>query len=72
MTERTARELGGEIWSEFNSRILKGEEPFANWNVETLTATVDLITRILARHDGEIIRNDKDLPVEPLGHPSST
>jgi hypothetical protein len=71
MSERTVRELGGEIWAYLNGRIQAGEEPFTRWDVETLHATVDLIMGVLARHVGEVIRNDEDLPVAPIGAPQA-
>jgi hypothetical protein len=66
MKQRAVRELGGEIWAELNGRIQKGDDIFTDWSVETLQATIVLMMSVLARHEGEIIRNDADLPVAPL------
>lgn len=59
---RTVRELGGEIWAELSSRIPDEE---LNW--QSRNRVIDLLMGILARHQGKIIENDKDLPVKPLG-----
>ena len=57
----TVRELGGEIWAEMTIHI--DDQDLA---VEVKHSLIDLITRVLARHVGERIENDLDLPVEPL------
>jgi len=58
MKERTVRELGGEIWSEF--RKVEG----LDWRLQN--HLVDIVMGVLARHDGSVIVNDKDLPVAPI------
>ena len=67
MNERTIRELGGEIWAELQERQLKGANPaFAKLEPESVNAFIDLTMGVLARHANAMIRNDPDLPVEPL------
>lgn len=58
---RTVRELGGEFWAEVTREI---PEEDASW--ETKGRLVDILMGVLARHSGEVIENDRDLPVEPL------
>ncbi len=60
-TERTIRELGGEVWSELEYHIAEYE---CNWQVRG--KIVDIVMAVLARHENEIIRNDVDLPVKLL------
>jgi hypothetical protein len=59
-THVTVRELGGEIWAELSS-LPDGELPW-----QTADRIVDLVMGVIARHVGAAIRNDADLPVEPL------
>jgi hypothetical protein len=59
-TQVTVRELGGEIWAELSS-LSDGELPW-----QTKNRVVDLVMGVIARHVGTAIRNDADLPVEPL------
>jgi hypothetical protein len=59
-TNVTVRELGGEIWAELSS-LPDGELPWQSKN-----RVVDLVMGVIARHVGAAIRNDADLPVEPL------
>jgi hypothetical protein len=56
----TVRELGGEIWAELSSL------PDAELPWQTKNRVVDLVMGVIARHVGAAIRNDEDLPVEPL------
>lgn len=58
---RTIRELGGEFWAELSSRI---DDDELNWRSKN--KLVDILMGILARHQGKVIANDKDLPVAPL------
>jgi len=58
---RTVRELGGEIWSELLKAI---PEEKLDWRVKN--EIVDVVMGVLARHVGDTIGNDDDLPVEPL------
>ena len=57
----TVRELGGEIWSEISKRIA---EENINWKWKS--KVVDIVMGVLARHEGEVLANDRDLPVAPL------
>jgi hypothetical protein len=57
-THRTVRELGGEIWSELLKAV---PEEKLDW--QTKNEIVDVVMRVLARHVGEVISNDDDLPV---------
>jgi hypothetical protein len=62
----TVRELAGEIWAEING---------AHWgraqqlDPAELNQFIDTTLGVLARHDGHIIVNDTDLPVQPLPKP---
>jgi hypothetical protein len=58
----TIRQLGGEIWSEISQRI---PEAHADWRAKG--KFVDVVMGVLARHAGEFLENDADLPVDPLG-----
>jgi hypothetical protein len=60
MTERTVREQGGEIWAELH-RLPESE---LHW--KTRERVADIVMGVLARHVGEVIQNDGDLPVVPL------
>ena len=63
MSEKTVRELSGEIWAEVNKAFWeRGEEV----DVGLLNEFVDISLGGLARHVGSTIENDSDLPVEPL------
>ena len=57
---RTIRELGGEVFAEAWPIAEAGER----W--ELLGKFVDVMMGVLARHAGDVIVNDSDLPVEPL------
>jgi hypothetical protein len=57
---RTVRELSGEVWSE----LFKFPEERLSWQVRNEVA--DVILGVLARYDGWVIENDRDLPVTPL------
>ncbi len=56
---RTVREIGGEIWTELHS-IPEGD---LRWDVRN--AIVDVVMGVLARHAGNVLENDPDLPVQP-------
>lgn len=58
--ERSVRELGGEIWSELSQRVPEGR---VSWDIKN--EVVGLVMGILARHAGELIENDPDVPVPP-------
>jgi hypothetical protein len=62
MEAKTIRELGGEIAAEL-FRIPESELPWG-----TQSKIVDIVMGVLARHSGEVIKNDEDLPVAPLQH----
>ena len=66
MSEVTVRELGGEIWAELFSAARKGEPNLSSVSAEATDALIDFIMGVLARHEGECIKNDADLPVTPL------
>lgn len=63
MKQRTVRELAGEIWSECNTFILKNRGDVED---DGLKDFIDITLGVLARHEGKIIINDRDLPVAPL------
>ena len=67
MNSRTVRELGGEIWAELNSPSRANEtedqNPLGFLTLEMEIMLLDLIMQVLARHEGETIVNDQDLPV---------
>jgi len=68
MSEKTVRELAGEIWAEINSaHWRRGDEI----DVEVLNAFIEVASGVLARHDGATILNDPDFPVAPLKHGGS-
>lgn len=56
----TIRELGGEVWAE--ATTIAGA--YESW--ELLSDFVDVMMGVLARHAGNVIVNDVDLPVAPL------
>ncbi len=58
---RTVRELGGEYWAEISRRVSEEE---VGW--EAKGRLVEILLGVLARHEGAVIQNDEDLPVEPL------
>lgn len=74
MNQRTVRELGGELWAELSyqtqvetqDRISDGISSLKDFNFHAVHAVVDLVMAVLARHVGETIVNDEDLPVKPL------
>ena len=69
MKEVTIRELGGEIWAELFSRTRGGQDKLSSFNPETVDLLIDLIMGVVARHEGESIKNDADLPVVPIPRP---
>lgn len=60
MEKFSAVVLGGEIAPELY-RIPESELPWG-----TQSKIVDIVMAVLARHSGEVIKNDEDLPVTPL------
>lgn len=57
----TVRELGGEIWAESFKHV---DESEIDWRVKS--RLIDMVMGVLARHVGDLIENDGDLPVTPL------
>ena len=70
MKRRTVRELAAEIMLELDGEALRRRsagDPLLDGLGEKAYATLgDLVLGVLARHDGSVIVNDKDLPVAPL------
>ena len=70
MTSVTIRELGGEMWAELSDLVqvskAQGDNTFMGYNFEALNKTIDLAMAVVARHVGETIVNDGDIPVIPL------
>ena len=67
-TERTCRELGGDIFAAFAR--LQGDPEYAaleKVNFAEQKIMVDVVMRVLATHVGTIITQDDELPVKPLG-----
>jgi hypothetical protein len=63
----TIRELGGEIWGEWETRrggFPPFDTPCEDW--ELFHRYLDLSLAVIARHEGMQIINDADLPVVPL------
>jgi hypothetical protein len=63
MSSRSVRELGGEIWAEVTMRF---RETGRQIDIETKNIIIDLLVAVLARHIGETIENDEEMPVVPL------
>jgi len=61
---RTVRELAGEIWAEINYYYRK-QPDLSSLDLAVLNTFLDVAMGTLARHSGEVITNDVDLPVEP-------
>jgi hypothetical protein len=65
----TIRELGGEIWAEIAQLqndpdgSLIGKTDF-----RAAQELSDLVMGVLARYEGSVIVNHRDLPVKPLKH----
>jgi hypothetical protein len=68
MKERTIRELGGEVWAELESRLLRDPVAYKGFHedVQLLHKTIDIMMGVLARYENHQIINDKDLPVSKL------
>lgn len=69
MIMKSIRELGGELWSEMESRrSQENSTPIAFQKLSTkeISEITDFLMQILARYVGCIIENDDDLPVKPL------
>ena len=60
-SQRTVRELGGEIWAELTMRF---SEEKVDWQVKS--EITEMVMGVLARYDGVRIKIDKDFPVQPL------
>lgn len=63
MNEKTVRELTGEIWAEINGAYWRRGDKV---DVDALNEFIDIALGVLARHEGDTIVNDPDLPVAPL------
>jgi hypothetical protein len=57
---RTVREIGGELWAELSSL------PVDQLPWQTRDVVVDIVMGVLARHGGNVLENDRDVPVDPL------
>lgn len=68
MKVRTVRELGGEVWAELQTRLLKTPEAWKGFHEDTnlLHKTIDIMMGVLARYENHEIINDEDLPVKKL------
>ncbi len=64
MAAVSVRVLTGEIWAEVTERLLLNRDKHDS--VEFLNAALDIASGCLARHIGESIANDEEMPVEPL------
>jgi len=60
---RSIRELGGEIWAEVGQTF---PDDVIEW--QTKNELADLVMGVLARYDGYLLMNDRDVPVTPLPH----
>ena len=67
MSEKTIRELGGEVWAEAKSQLTATGAPETSH--QDLSRFIDVLMGVLARHEGVRIVNDEDLPVQPLDSP---
>jgi hypothetical protein len=56
----TVREIGGQVWAALGAL----PEEDIRWDVRN--KVVDIVMSVLARYDGQAIRNDPDMPVSPL------
>lgn len=66
MTERTIRELGGEIAAEITIRQRDPQHPLAHMDWRYTAHVIDVVMGVLARYTGATIINDEDLPVTSL------
>ena len=67
MKEINIRELGGEIWAEImHIKWHNKNSPISNLSDEAIGPLVDLVVRILARYECNVIMNDEGMPVDPL------
>ena len=69
MSERTIRELAGEIWAELEQESRNANihgSPIRSIHVDTMNRIIDVIMGVLARHENTLLVNDKDMPVMPL------
>jgi hypothetical protein len=63
---KNIRELGGEINGEITRRQRDPNHPLSKVGWEEGGKIVDLIMAVLARHIGEQLADDPELPVVPL------
>jgi len=70
MDNHTIREIGGEFFWELERAIrageLRGDDRYEGFRWDTRGYVIDLMMAVLARHEGETMTNDQDIPVEPL------
>lgn len=66
MIAKSVRELGGELWAEMEFRRQDRDLTLEKLSYKEISELTDFLMRVLVRHAGCIIENDKDLPVEPL------
>lgn len=67
MKTKTVRELGGEVWAEIvreQTRI--NDSCLREVDTAVTNKLVDLVTAVLARHIDVTIKQDENLPVQPL------
>jgi hypothetical protein len=69
-SSRTIRELSGEVWSELilvlSDARKAGDSLYEKIGPRESQIILDVLSGVLARHCGETIVNDEDLPVAPL------
>ena len=69
MSERTIRELAGEIWAELEQESRNAPingSPLRTIQMDAMNRLIDVIMGVLARHENTLLVNDKDMPVKPL------
>ena len=67
--QKTIRELGGEIWAEIAQLQNDADDSLiGKTDFRVAQELSDLVMGVLARHEGSVIVNDRDLPVKPLRH----
>lgn len=71
MSTISVRTLGGEVWAELTTRMVR-KEGFHTLSVETMNEIIDLLVGVLARHMGKTIQDDLEFPVQPLSFRSET
>ena len=70
MKRRTVREIAAEIMLELDGEALRrrvaGDPLLDGLGAKAFAAIGDIVLGVLARHDGSVVVNDKDLPAAPL------